>query len=197
MVVQVILTPKIQRAIETILTSEELSDKFRAEIEKFTPVDSKYDEENSRGIPFETVRKCHQHMTKDYNPLYLHELLDESDIYFPPLPKPKRNPELVARLERLKAQQANREYKQMTKGVDNQIIGSQNTFAEFGTELRSVKKQVLAVFNSFVTVICAFVFGYMAAYYTYQPTAFCILVGLIMSTIVALADIYFIAKTVI
>lgn len=51
--------------------------------------------------------------------IYLHELLEGVDVK---LPEPKvtpRNPELEARIKRLQAQQDARDYKAMTKGVDN------------------------------------------------------------------------------
>ena len=51
--------------------------------------------------------------------VYIHELLEGSDVE---LPKPKitpRNPELDARVKKLQAQQDARDYKAMTKGVDS------------------------------------------------------------------------------
>ena len=51
--------------------------------------------------------------------VYIHELLEGVDVI---LPQPKvtpRNPELEARVKKLKAQQQNRDYKAMTKSVDS------------------------------------------------------------------------------
>jgi len=50
----------------------------------------------------------------------LHEFLQRSKIELPSLPKQERSAELEARCERLRAQQANREYRDMTRNVDAQ-----------------------------------------------------------------------------
>ncbi|XP_077996260.1 vacuolar ATPase assembly protein VMA12-like [Glandiceps talaboti] len=192
MAIHVTLSDKIRRVIETILTDDDLPVKLKSKLETFS---SNKQNEEVQSIPFDTVQLCHHQLTKDgTSSLYLHELLDDSDVYFPPLPKRQRNPELVARLERLKREQEEKEYKRMTKGINTETL-KKSTFAEFGAEVRSVKKQLMTVFNSFLTVICAFVFGYMAASYSHQPVALCILVGILLSTIVGIADLYFIAKT--
>jgi len=52
------------------------------------------------------------------NKVYLHELLCGSEVLIPQLEIPKRNPELQRRIEALKKEQANREYRRMTKNVD-------------------------------------------------------------------------------
>ncbi|XP_070572789.1 transmembrane protein 199-like [Ptychodera flava] len=189
--VHVTLSERIKRVIQTLLTDSDLPDKLRLDLEKYCGSEK----DPSESIPFQVVRKCHQQLTKDgTSSLYLHELLEGSEVYFPPLPKPKRNPELVARLERLKAEQQNREYNRMTKAINVKNL-QKTSFAEFGAEVRSVKRQVMTVMNSFLTVIGAFVFGYMAASFSHQPVALCVMVGLVLSSIVGLADLYFLAKT--
>jgi hypothetical protein len=51
------------------------------------------------------------------NHVAIHELLQDCEVFFqPPQPRP-RNPELAARLERLKAQQEKKEYDRMTENV--------------------------------------------------------------------------------
>lgn len=56
---------------------------------------------------------------KGKNVPYLHELLEESNIETPENQVLKRNPTLEARCVKLRAQQEAREYRAMTKGVDN------------------------------------------------------------------------------
>lgn len=57
--------------------------------------------------------------TKDSNIPYLHDLLEGSNVEVPPNQVIKRNPDLEARCVKLRAQQEAREYRKMTKGVDN------------------------------------------------------------------------------
>ncbi|KAK3083718.1 hypothetical protein FSP39_001986 [Pinctada imbricata] len=54
---------------------------------------------------------------------YLNEVLEGSELHLPQYVPPPRNPELEARIERLKAQQANREYRDMVKNVDKVEVG--------------------------------------------------------------------------
>lgn len=51
--------------------------------------------------------------------IYLHELLEGSDILLPENEVIKRNPQLEARCVRLRKEQSNRVYRSMTKNVDN------------------------------------------------------------------------------
>lgn len=60
-----------------------------------------------------------EHQSTFSKGIYIHELLEGVDVK---LPEPKvtpRNPELEARIKKLQAQQDARDYKAMTKGVDN------------------------------------------------------------------------------
>lgn len=51
--------------------------------------------------------------------IYLHELFDDSDVLLPMPKETPRNPELEARIQKLKAQQNAREYQTMTKSIDS------------------------------------------------------------------------------
>lgn len=51
--------------------------------------------------------------------IYLHELFDNSDVILPSPKVTPRNPELEARIKKLKAQQNAREYQAMTKNIDS------------------------------------------------------------------------------
>jgi len=51
--------------------------------------------------------------------IYLHELLEYSEVILPTPKKTPRNPELEARIQKLTAQQNAREYQAMTKSIDS------------------------------------------------------------------------------
>lgn len=51
--------------------------------------------------------------------IYLHELLDNSELILPTPKVTPRNPELEARIQKLTAQQNAREYRTMTKSIDS------------------------------------------------------------------------------
>lgn len=53
------------------------------------------------------------------NKVYLHELIEGSEIILPKNQEIPRNPELENRCKKLRAQQQNKDYHDMTKNVDN------------------------------------------------------------------------------
>uniref|UniRef100_A0A672SRG0 Transmembrane protein 199-like n=1 Tax=Sinocyclocheilus grahami TaxID=75366 RepID=A0A672SRG0_SINGR len=72
-------------------------------------------------IPFKTVRKLHKLLQENGHPVYLHELFEDSTLHLPEVITPPRNPQLVARLEKIKAKLANEEYKRITRNVNPQV----------------------------------------------------------------------------
>jgi len=105
--------------------------------------------------------------------------------------------EYRARIKRLKEQQANREYREMTRSIYSGKQSS-NQMPTFGQEVRQLNRQVIAIVNTMITVGSAFAFGYFGVQLILSeadldtPTK--ILTGLVLSTIVFFADIYFIIK---
>ncbi|KAM9257218.1 transmembrane protein 199 isoform 1-T1 [Cariama cristata] len=120
-------------------------------------------------VPFSLLRKLHAALREAGSPLYLHELLEGSEIDLPEVPVPPRNPELVARLERIKAKLANEEYQRMTRNITGQEMNG--TLAEFGRQVRSVKAVVITIFNFIVTVVAAFACTYLGSQYIFAETA--------------------------
>ncbi|KAM6048778.1 transmembrane protein 199 isoform 1-T1 [Theristicus caerulescens] len=120
-------------------------------------------------VPFGLLRSLHAALREAGSPLHLHELLEGSEIHLPEVPVPPRNPELVARLERIKAKLANEEYRRMTRNITGQETNG--TLAEFGRQVRSVKAVVITIFNFIVTVVAAFACTYLGSQYVFAETA--------------------------
>ncbi|XP_023386353.1 transmembrane protein 199 isoform X1 [Pteropus vampyrus] len=102
------------------LEPEQLPRKLRAELEAALGKKHKGGDRPSgpaRLVSFRLIRDLHQYLRERDSTLYLHELLEGSEIYLPEVVKPPRNPELVARLEKIKIQLANEEYKRITRNV--------------------------------------------------------------------------------
>ncbi|XP_020818912.1 vacuolar ATPase assembly protein VMA12 isoform X2 [Phascolarctos cinereus] len=114
-------------------------------------------------VPFRLLRELHEHLREQGSPLFLHELLEGSEIYLPEVVRPPRNPELVARLERIKVQLANEEYSRITRNVSCQASRRDGTLADFGRQVRSVKAVVISIFNFIVTVAAAFTCTYLGS----------------------------------
>ncbi|XP_071789736.1 transmembrane protein 199-like [Asterias amurensis] len=191
-----ILTDRMYDSIDSVLSRADVPETFKNELRGYEKLRRKENLEEEPVIPFSTLRNLQKYLVKkDGKPtLYLHELLEGSEVFFPPLPKPQRNPELLARLERLKAEQENKEYKEMTRSVNADIFGK-SPLAQVGQEVRSVQVQLMGILNILLTVVGAFVFGFMAMYYSGQSVNARVLCGFSLAMIVAVADLYFFIKT--
>ncbi|XP_004075779.1 transmembrane protein 199 [Oryzias latipes] len=146
-------------------------------------------------LTFSTARKLKKHLEENGNPFYLHEFLEDSSLYLPEVVRPPRNPELVARLERIKAKLANKEYDRMTHNVNAQEISRNGAFADFGREVRSVKAVMVTVFNFLVTVVAAFACSYMGSQYLFTETAARVISAVIAASVVGLAELYVLVRT--
>ena len=76
---------------------------------------------------------------------------------FQVLPEPKfppRNPELEARIQRLKAEQAEREYKRMTSNVDGRQGLSKEMEQPFGKQMTELNNYLLLILQFVITVAC-------------------------------------------
>ncbi|XP_025070382.1 transmembrane protein 199 [Alligator sinensis] len=130
------------------------------------------------------------------NPVYLHELLEGSEIDFPEVKKPPRNPELVARLEKIKAKLANEEYRRMTRNIHCQDVCRDGTLADLGRQVRSVKALIITIFNFIVTVAAAFACTYLGRQYIFTETAARVLSAVIVASVVGLAEMYVMVRTI-
>ncbi|XP_053941155.1 transmembrane protein 199 isoform X2 [Cuculus canorus] len=144
-------------------------------------------------VPFSLLRELHAALREAGSPLYLFQLLEGSEIHLPPVPVPPRNPELVARLERIKAKLANEEYQRMTRNITGQDTNGPLT--EFGRQVRSVKAVVITVFNFILTVVASFACTYLGSQYVFAETAARVLSAVIVASVVGLAELYVMVRT--
>uniref|UniRef100_A0A8C3W511 Transmembrane protein 199 n=1 Tax=Catagonus wagneri TaxID=51154 RepID=A0A8C3W511_9CETA len=143
-----------------------------------------------RLVSFRLIRELHQYLRERDSTLYLHELLEGSEIYLPEVVKPPRDPELVARLEKIKIQLANEEYKRITRNVTCQDSRHGGTLSDLGKQVRSVKAVVITIFNFIVTVAAAFVCTYLGSQYIFTEMTSRVLAALIVASVVGLAELY-------
>lgn len=78
---------------------------------------------------------------------YLHELIDGSQLILPPNEIVERNPELEARCQRLKLEQDEQKYRQMTKNVDSsRTYEPEETISYQGNSLMTTSKRTILQF---------------------------------------------------
>lgn len=153
------------------------------------------DNESTTKLSFKTVRKLKKCLQDNGHPFYLHEFLEDSTLDLPEFVKPPRNPELVARLEKIKAKLANEEYNRMTRNVNAQEMSRNGGLAELSRDVRSVKTTVVTVFNFLVTIIAAFACSYMGTQYIFAETTSRIIAAVIAASVVGLAELYVLVRT--
>ncbi|XP_054857818.1 transmembrane protein 199 [Eublepharis macularius] len=148
-----------------------------------------------RGLPFALVRRLHRALREAGSQVYLHELLEGSEVLLPEVKKAPRNPELVARLKTLKAKLANEEYKRMTRNVNSQELNRYGTLADIGRQVRSTKVLVVTIFNFLITMGAAFACTYLGSQYIFAEMAARVLSAVIVASVVGLAELYVMVRT--
>jgi TMEM199 family protein len=181
-------TPAIERILQSAL--DVLADPMS---NVYKQIENSLQSTTTTYIPASLIVDAHR-ITNEK--IYLHEILAGCDLYVPSYVAPERNPELHERVERLKVEQANREYEQMTRNVDLNRFPSRKTDSSFLPDMKSVQGQLITVFNVFLTIIGAFTFGYKAVEYSLGVKDFTLQVscGLFCALVVAVADLYFLFK---
>jgi len=125
--------------------------------------------------------------------IYLHELLDDSDVILPTPKETPRNPELEARIQKLMAQQNARDYEAMTKSIDS--VRKFLPEDSISYQMKQINKQLIAVAQFVFSVIAGFAFGFIGVELIIGDLdfGFRLLLGIICALIIALAEIYFLA----
>ncbi|XP_026576939.1 transmembrane protein 199 [Pseudonaja textilis] len=146
-------------------------------------------------LPFALLRELQRALREEGasaagSPVYLHELLEGSEIFLPEVTKAPRNPELVARLEKIKARLANEEYKQMTRNINCQELNPQGALADLGRQVRSAKAVTVTLLNFLVTVGAAFACAFLGSQYIFAEVAARVIAAVIAASVVGLAELY-------
>lgn len=186
--VQIERTSSIEEFLENVLKkSDNKNSNDYKQIENILQSDTK------KYIPASILHQAYKLSDKDK---YFHEILANCDLFVPTYIEPERNPELNERVERLKAEQANREYDEMTKNVNLNRLYSKQSKDSFLPEMKSVQGQIITIINVFLTIGGAFMFGYKAVEYANETKNFVLQIsaGLFCAFIVAIADLYFLFK---
>ncbi|GMT19706.1 hypothetical protein PFISCL1PPCAC_11003, partial [Pristionchus fissidentatus] len=103
--------------------------------------------------------------------------------------------EFVEKTELLRLREA--EYKWMKAHPESYPTVSEDASDSFGREMQLANRQMTVVLNVLLTVGATFVFGFVGLQYTHpdlsQETR--LIIGLVMATVVLVADAYFLVKT--
>jgi len=126
------------------------------------------------------------------------DLVSKCELILPQPEVAPRNPELEARIQKLKNQQAQREYDKMTDNVDPwrkmQILEKDDK--PIGQQIQELNRYLVLILQFVVSLISAFAFGYLAPYYFYGTVAVGprLLYGIISAFVIGMADLYFVIR---
>lgn len=199
-------TESIQKAVDHLLLgegSQDLCSSLRLQLKQWRQSETGIEgvEKNAHDkklLSFDMLLKVHKqlksHCLPEYKSVHICDLLDGSSIVFPRDNPPAKNPELVARLDKIRASIENNDYQKMVGNVEIQAKKQMHNAENLRIDLQATHRQLWVVVNFFLTVIGSFVFGFYAAYFAGMSTTGCTLTGFTFAMAVFLADLYFIAK---
>ncbi|CAG8815663.1 12205_t:CDS:2, partial [Racocetra persica] len=124
-----------------------------------------------------------------FSSYWLHELLTGSGVYMEPRQEKAKSPELLARLEKILAEQADKEYARMIGRVASSY--DVETFKLLDTEeFQSIRGQLTAIINITFTVVAVFAAVYHVAQTITGDTGMRVLLALTGSVIVGVAETF-------
>jgi len=125
----------------------------------------------------------------------LGNLLLSSSLQLPKLMAKERNKDLEKRCVKLRAEQEDKEYRKMTDNVRRDNVKNKED-EPIKKQLAEVNKFLLLILQFVVSVVCAFMFGYMGPYLLYgrQDVGGRLLLGIVLGFVVGCADMYFVIR---
>ncbi|XP_050326324.1 uncharacterized protein LOC126756682 [Bactrocera neohumeralis] len=126
--------------------------------------------------------------------IFLHDLIDTCRLYLPMNEVIERNPELEARCQRLREQQQNKEYLDMTKNVDSTLkYVPEDTIAY---QVKAMNSQMIAVLQFIFSVAAGFVFGFLGLELIFGGIEFGLrlVLGIFCALVIGVAEMYFLLK---
>jgi len=162
------------------------------EINSLTDSTDTTEDVTQKNIPVKIVRDIYNTLRTDGQKCFLHEIVADACLIPQSIQLPPRNPELEERIQKLKREEENREYRRMTRNVDPRRTRETFTFNE---EVKTMNKQVVGIINFLVTVVAGFAFGYKGVEVIYGKLfPMQMLWGMVVGSVVFFCDLYFMLK---
>lgn len=152
------------------------------------------EKEKELRLTTEEVEWCHTKIRENSRPERIHELLTESQIILPKYEPPPRNPELEARIQKLRFEQENREYRNMTKSVDPTYQKENLGLGEIGKDIRTVNQHIISGMQYLLSVVGTFFAIFIAVGMATPDYGVRALVASISAVIVGIAELFFIIR---
>lgn len=128
------------------------------------------------------------------NKIYLHEMLEGSEIIFPKTEQLLRNSQLESRRGKLKIQQENKAYAEMTKNVDSfQLKYPEDSV---GYQMKQINNELIAVSQVVLSIAAGFIFGFFGLELLIGnlDIGLRLLFGIGCALIIGVAELYFLVN---
>ncbi|KAJ2451567.1 hypothetical protein GGF42_004228 [Coemansia sp. RSA 2424] len=219
--IRFILTPRLQTACRKCHAELSKSNPAREEIVQSARAKLDGNQHSIATISLASVKALSQHLKADStneNNIWVHQLLQGSRMNIAVLPAKPRNPELVARLDKIKRQLEEREYTRMTAGVNMRMhgvpvhgsarsasedfllsavpgvrTGQAASFGSIKQEMGAVNQQISVIINILFSALGV---GFAVAYASYTLTPYIgyrVLLGLGSAVLIILAETWLFA----
>ncbi|XP_049543982.1 uncharacterized protein LOC125956295 [Anopheles darlingi] len=191
-------TPTERRLIEDCLTKPESNDETTEPVCVFDSTDDTKPATTKNCLELADIRWLFNALTEmrktDSTVPFLHVLLAGCPLVLPENPVQERNPVLEARCQLLRKQQEERDYNRMTKNVDS--IRKHMPEETIGYQVKQINRHLIAVAQFLFSVAAGFAFGFVGIGLIVGQMDFGVrlLLGIVIALIIALAEIYFLAK---
>uniref|UniRef100_A0A2M4BVX4 Putative endoplasmic reticulum-based factor for assembly of v-atpase n=1 Tax=Anopheles marajoara TaxID=58244 RepID=A0A2M4BVX4_9DIPT len=187
-----------RRVIEDCITNPEADDETTVPASVFDSTDDTKPASMKNCLGLADVRWLFNALTEmrktDSTVPFLHVLLAGCPLVMPENPVQERNPVLEARCQLLRKQQEERDYNRMTKNVDS--IRKHMPEETIGYQVKQINRHLIAVAQFLFSVAAGFAFGFIGIALIVGQMDFGVrlLLGIVIALIIALAEIYFLAK---
>ncbi|KAJ2025568.1 hypothetical protein IWW57_003331 [Coemansia sp. S610] len=213
-----VLTPRLQAACRKCNAASLEASSALGEIIQAAKAKLDRDQAPTATISLAGVKLLSQHLQSDSangKDVWVHQLLRGSRMHFEAPPAKPRNPELVARLDKIRKQLEEQEYKRMTAGVsvhvrgipahslagDDLVLpavpgvrtGQSLGFGSIKQEMGAVNQQISVIINILFSALGV---GFAVAYASYTLTPYIgyrVLLGLGSAVLIALAETWLFA----
>jgi len=155
--------------------------------------EAQFSDDESKQIHLTTqdIKWCHMKMRERGMKERIHEMIAESRINLPKYEPPPRSPELEARVQRLRKEQENRDYRDMTKTL-NQPAGA--GIGEIGKDLRSLNRQLVTGAQYILSIVGTFFAVFIGSGLAIPDHGTRVLLAITAALVVGLAELYFLIR---
>nr|KAI8728525.1 transmembrane protein 199 [Biomphalaria glabrata] len=179
------VTPVIRKTLEKAINSKSISSKLKNECDIVLQQDIK-----KALISSKTIREVYNTLRNEGHKIFLHEIVENALLIPQSVQLPPRDPELEARIQKLKVIEQNKDYERMTRN-----LRPKSDVLSFRQDVKTMNRQLITVFNFFLTVVAGFAFGYKCTelFYT-NVLAWKMLAGLSSGLVIFFVDLYFLMR---